>query len=178
MKTIKNKVISLTIFSAIFVIAFLTVSFTSVRADSGDDGCDRNCQQDLARARAATARYHNVENAFADGFINTGQCVQSPAGAMGIHFINPSRIGNPSLDPAEPEVLLYLPDKHGRMQLIGLEYVLPASMSSTPPVLFGQTMQGPISHGGPLQYELHVWAWQHNPSGMFTPFNPKISCPQ
>lgn len=25
-------------------------------------------------------------------------------------------------------------------------------------------------------YALHVWAWKHNPHGMFVDWNPKVSC--
>jgi hypothetical protein len=28
----------------------------------------------------------------------------------------------------------------------------------------------------PAFYELHVWAWKNNPSGMFTDWNPNVSC--
>jgi hypothetical protein len=26
-------------------------------------------------------------------------------------------------------------------------------------------------------WSLHVWLYEANPSGMFTPFNPNVSCP-
>ncbi len=29
----------------------------------------------------------------------------------------------------------------------------------------------------PRHYDLHVWAWKHNPAGLFAPFNPKVSRP-
>lgn len=176
MKTIKKQLISLTIFSGVLAIAFFAAGFISVKADNGDDGCDRDCQRDLARARAATAQYHNVDKALADGFINTRQCVEVPGlGAMGIHFVRPDRIGNPALDVEQPETLLYLPDKHGRLRLIGIEYVVPGSMSSNPPVLFGQQFHFNNQRN---EWALHVWIWQHNPSGMFADFNPKLSCPR
>ena len=30
--------------------------------------------------------------------------------------------------------------------------------------------------GMPVHYDLHVWLWKHNPSGVFAPFNPDASC--
>jgi hypothetical protein len=32
--------------------------------------------------------------------------------------------------------------------------------------------------GGPAfpHYQLHVWVWKNNPNGMYTPFNPNVSC--
>ena len=34
----------------------------------------------------------------------------------------------------------------------------------------------PNRYGGGAFYELHVWAWKHNPSGMFADWNPTVSC--
>jgi hypothetical protein len=28
----------------------------------------------------------------------------------------------------------------------------------------------------PAFYSLHVWLWEFNPSGLFAPFNPRVSC--
>jgi len=28
----------------------------------------------------------------------------------------------------------------------------------------------------PIHYDLHVWLWESNASGMFAPFNPELSC--
>jgi len=28
----------------------------------------------------------------------------------------------------------------------------------------------------PVHYDLHVWFWHDNPSGLFAPFNPALSC--
>jgi hypothetical protein len=28
----------------------------------------------------------------------------------------------------------------------------------------------------PVHYDLHVWIWKANPSGLFAPFNPALSC--
>jgi iron(III) transport system ATP-binding protein len=39
---------------------------------------------------------------------------------------------------------------------------------------------GEVYVGGRLRipafYALHVWAWKHNPHGMFVDWNPKVSC--
>jgi hypothetical protein len=47
------------------------------------------------------------------------------------------------------------------------------------PSLFGRTFDGPMAgHTAtmPWHYELHVWAWAPNPSGMFASWNPSLSC--
>ena len=48
-----------------------------------------------------------------------------------------------------------------------------------PPVLEGQLLQfvdSPNRFGLPAHYELHVWAWQDNPNGVFVDWNPRVSC--
>jgi hypothetical protein len=29
----------------------------------------------------------------------------------------------------------------------------------------------------PIHYDLHVWLWKKNPSGMFARWNPTVTCP-
>ena len=160
------------------------------------DECSRECQEQLARARAATAKYHNEPKALEDGFVSTYECVSVPSlGAMGVHYINPLRMMDTSVDATQPEALLYVQQNDGKMRLVGLEYVAPALSNGQPwfgdannpppvvdnpaPVLFGQTFDGPMpghTPGQPWHYDLHVWAWRDNPRGLFFPFNPKLSC--
>jgi hypothetical protein len=169
------------VFSSLLAVALLALSFAgaTARAHDGDEdeaaGCDRACRKALAAARAATAKYHNFDKAVEDGFVQVSPCVEVPGlGAMGFHYVNFQRAGNPNLDPAEPEVLLYLPDRNGKLHLVGLEYVRFASPSAPAPTLFGQEFHYDQNLGA---YTLHVWAWRNNPSGMFAPFNSQLSCP-
>ena len=142
--------------------------------------------RDLARVRQASAKYHDVNAALADGFIPTPHCVSSPDGGMGIHYIHPPRLMDPAENILEPEILLYVETAEG-MKLIGLEYFHGIGAPDTPipnpappaPVLFGRPFDGPMdAHepGQPPHYDLHVWVWQPNPSGMFAMFNPNVSC--
>jgi hypothetical protein len=159
---------------------------------------------ELAAVRAATARFHDVDAAIASGYLNPAgvPCDQTAAGAMGHHSANAALVGSQVLDPLHPEVLLYLPDPGGRFRLVAVEYVQfvllrnPATnqvapwVSATPwptnyevvtptPRLFGQTFNGPMpGHvpGMPWHWDLHVWIWANNPTGMFAQWNPAISC--
>lgn len=143
--------------------------------------------KDLAQVRRATAKYHDVNVALADGFIRTPACVEEPElGGMGIHFIHPARLMDPAISLLEPEVLLYSETEDG-MKLLGVEYFYGIGAPDTPipdpappsPILFGRAFDGPMdAHepGQPPHYDLHVWLWQANPSGIFAPFNPKVSC--
>ena len=121
---------------------------------------------------------------------------------MGIHSPNPALLASQVLDPLQPEVLLYVPKPEGGFRLVGVEYIqfvllrdpatnqiapwtLPTPWPShyevvTPtPQLFGQTFEGPMPghfSGMPWHWDLHVWIWANNPSGMFEQWNPAISC--
>jgi hypothetical protein len=158
---------------------------------------------ELAAVRAATAKYHDAEVAAAAGYHSEGEpCVASPAGTMGIHAPNLALIGSQALDPEQPEALLYLEKPGGGLRLVAVEYVQivllrnPATgvvgpwLPSTPwpsnyqvvtptPKLFGQTFDGPMPGHNPQMpwhWDLHVWVWVNNPSGMFAQWNPSISC--
>jgi hypothetical protein len=159
---------------------------------------------ELAAVQRATALFHQVERAAAAGYVDPtgGHCDESPAGAMGIHSANPALIQSQALEPEHPEVLLYLPTEGGGMRLIGVEYLQPVLLRNpetgavapwlpqepwpsnyvviTPtPQLFGQTFQGPMpGHvpSMPWHWDLHVWVWANNPSGMFAQWNPALSC--
>ena len=158
---------------------------------------------ELAAVRQATARFHDVGTAVSAGYVSPlgGHCDESADGAMGVHSAKPSLIQSQVLDPQQPEVLLYLPNEDG-VRLVAVEYVQPVLVRNpdtgvvapwlpmtpwpanyqvvTPtPRLFGQTFQGPMpGHvpGMPWHWDLHVWVWAHNPSGMFAQWNPTLSC--
>lgn len=130
---------------------------------------------ELAQVRAATARYHDVEVAEAAGYAPASPCVASPAGAMGYHYVNQGLL---HLDPTQPQALLYHPGPNGKLRLVGVEYL---DFSGTGE-LFGQpftdAVPDPRNPGEYLENAaLHVWLWQVNPAGMFTAFNPSLSCP-
>jgi hypothetical protein len=141
---------------------------------------------DLAQVRQATTKYHDVNVALVDGFIRTPTCVESPEGGMGIHFINPARLMDPAVNILEPEILLYVESGNG-LKLLGVEYMFAIGAPDThvpnpappSPIIFGRPLDGPMEQhepGQPPHYDLHVWLWQANPRGIFTPFNPNVSC--
>jgi len=111
-------------------------------------------------------------------------CVSSrDGGAMGIHHVNGSLIGDGKIDASTPEILIYEPLPGGGKRLIGVEYIALAAEWDTetqgPPVLNGHIFNysgAPNRYGIPAFYELHVWAWKYNPSGLFADNNPEVSC--
>ena len=128
---------------------------------------------DLETARQATDKYRDASVAIADGYVATENCVSSPEGAMGFHYVNPELARDPSLDVGKPEILLYIPTEEG-VKLAGVEYSFGIGGPGDPipdrpppaPVMFGQTFNGPMEgHGpdGPPHYDLHLWVWEENP---------------
>jgi hypothetical protein len=94
---------------------------------------------------------------------------------MGQHWVNPSLV-NDVFDPLKPEAILYAPGPGGNLRLVAVEYVV-AKVPNQPWPKFGEQL---FDEGGtPLpfdHYSLHVWLYKHNPSGLFAPFNPTVSC--
>ena len=138
---------------------------------------------DLAAIRKATTSFQDVTVAESAGYSQFLECVSGPnGGAMGIHFANGELVGDGLLDPLQPEALIYEP-KGDRLQLVGLEYVVLAegwhANNPQPPSLMGQQLHyvpSPNRYGMPAHYEIHVWAWRNNPSGLLADWNPRVSC--
>ena len=146
--------------------------------------------RDLFRAAVATARFHSLDQAtkagygpFPDG-VPLHECISSldDTGAMGFHWVNGPLL-TPELDPTKPEVLVYAPDRRGNLHLAALEYVVFKAdwdaIHDDPPELFGQEFMDsgfPNRYEIPEFYALHVWLWKWNPTDLFAPFNPNVSC--
>ena len=137
------------------------------------NGCEsEECRKEVAAARKGTAQYHDFDVALADGFVQASPCVRRPGvGTMGFHYALASRI-DLNIDPSEPEILLYLPDDDGVVELVAVEYIYPNV--GVVPSLFGQEYHYNLARN---RYELHAWIWRHNPVGMFEDWNPKLNCP-
>lgn len=182
----------------IVVVLVTLVSLTLIVNAAPGGVTDPQALRELAHARQATAKYHNEANALADGYVSTVECVEVPGlGGMGVHYINFGLFGDLSANGQYPEVLLYAPDGD-HMRLVGVEYVVTAlaktSVGPVPwfdptpppdgffnaaPTLFTQSFNGPMpghGPGEPWHYDLHAWIWQGNPAGIFTDFNPHVSC--
>jgi hypothetical protein len=151
---------------------------------------------DLVTARIATGRFHSLSVAGDAGYglLPPGaplhECISKPGvGTMGFHYVNGNLLDT-TLDVTKPEALVYQPDSEGKLHLGALEYVTfqgpwDAAHPGVMPMLFGQEFM-PVDaapgHNGltvydiPPFYMLHVWVWNSNPSGLFFPWNPSVSC--
>jgi hypothetical protein len=133
--------------------------------------------------REATQKYTDVNAAINAGYHPILGCVSGPDhGAMGVHYVNASLL-NGEVDATQPQALIYEPLGGGRMQLVGVEFIVDASTwgkkNPAPPELYQQLFQlipSPNRYGLNTFYELHVWAWQDNPNGAFVDWNNKVNC--
>jgi hypothetical protein len=74
---------------------------------------------------------------------------------------------------------------NGQLRLVAVEYIAIAQLwdashpDGSSAKLMGQEfdyMEAPNRFRLPAVYNLHVWAWKNNPSGMFSMWNPDVSC--
>jgi len=138
------------------------------------------------KVRAATSQYRDINVALHEGWVPATPCVSGPnSGAMGVHFILPSRLGDGMLKAGEPEALIYEPMGNGAMRLVGVEFIVMVSdwekqhSEGGTPSLEGHLtnrVEAPNRYGLPAFYELHVWAWEQNPNGNFADWNNRVSC--
>jgi len=125
---------------------------------------------ELAIARAATAKYHDVARAEADGYIN----VNDYESGEGFHFVKPPLI-DATFNPDEPEVLLYAPvPNENRLALVAVEYAVPLALSADPPAGFSGDADQWRRNEEIGVWELTAWVWLHNSNGMFAHTNPRV----
>ncbi len=134
----------------------------------------------LQVAKAATARFNSFDQAVAAGYVLGGRCFPGD----GAHYPNLALVADPALDVERPELLLYAPKQGGGLKLVGLEYVKAdadqnLATDDDRPYLFGVPFDGPMpGHfpGQPIHYDLHVFLYEPNPSGIFVLPNPNVTC--
>jgi hypothetical protein len=140
-------------------------------------GHDDRVARDLARVRAATAAFRDLDAAVAAGYPReVTQCIAHPEhGTMGYHHVKRSIVDS-VVEVEQPEILVYERLSDGRYRLNGVEYIIPLRRwsRSEPPTVMGQAMKREEQ----LQiWYLHVWAWTENPAGLFADWNPAVACP-
>lgn len=138
------------------------------------------------KVRRVTARFRDINAATAAGWVPGTPCVSGPnSGAMGVHFVQPSRMRDGVVNSDEPEALIYEPLPGGAFRLVGVEFIVVAEdwarlhPDGRAPALEGHLMNyvgAPNRYGLPAFYELHVWAWENNPDGSFADWNTQVSC--
>ena len=160
--------------SVLGILVLISASPLHLRAD----------QDLISIVKESTARFRDVQVAEAEGYTLMFGCVSGPdSGAMGLHYVNPTLVGDDVLDPTRPEIVIYEPLPNGRKRLIGADFLVLKDVwdatHSAPPELMGQLFhlfEAPNRFGLPAFYTLHVWAWKENPTGTFVNWHSKVSC--
>ena len=174
---------------AVAVLASCTELSSAAAADSQAAANQRDGFSPLvAKVREATRQYRHLNVALGEGWVRATPCVSGPnTGAMGVHFVLPSRVNSGVLDAGQPQSLIYEPLADGSLHLVGVEFIILADHwaqqhpDGSTPALDGHLLnyvEAPNRYGLPAFYELHVWAWEDNPVGNFADWNTHVSCDQ
>ena len=158
----------------------------------------------LDAVRASTAKYRDVKAALVDGYEKDALNIcETPAhmgllqdlGAMGIHYLRRELLGigknqtrldvtKAHADFTQPAGLIYEPQADKTLVLVAIENVVSraaweAAGHKTPPAFYDTPFRLRPANSGmqtESQYELQIWLYRDNPSGMFAPYNPKVTC--
>jgi hypothetical protein len=185
-----------TVRMGLILVAVTLIVTGSAAATAAAGNTNNSAQDNLSGLRAATARYHSLPQAKANGYAlfvdqNNIACIDNPGvGAMGIHYLSGDVLGavtkSGQFDPTKPQALVYEPGTDGQMSLVAVEFLVfqkdwetVHGANAAPPTLFGQDFML-IPAGNRFSpdaiYALHVWVWQDNPDGTFAMWNPNVSC--
>ena len=169
MRTFRKSYILLAVCSLLIGSVQVTTHQTTAATVAADD-LSAATLQELATARAATAKYHDVDRAIADGYIN----VNDYEPGEGFHYVKPPLIDG-TFSPDEPEVLLYAPvPNENRLELVAVEYAVPLVLTDTPPSGFSGDADVWRRNEEIGVWELTAWVWLHNSNGMFAHTNPRV----
>jgi hypothetical protein len=122
-------------------------------------------------------------------------------GNMGIHYFRPDLLGLTGVEPRvsgmgthtdfrQPAILIYEPQPDGALELVAVENLVfaagweAAGRSGVPEFRgneYYHMINNPLTgadeaHGFEPHYELHLWLYRENPSGVFAQFNPNVTC--
>jgi hypothetical protein len=134
----------------------------------------------------------------------TAEMMGQPAadGAMGVHYFRPDLLGitappSPRVDGngthtdfRMPAVLIYEPQADGSMELVAVENLVfidawTQSGETAPPsfhnLAYDEMVDNPETaldeaHNFQPHFDRHVWIYRENPNGVFTSFNPTVTC--
>jgi len=150
-------------------------------AVAGGDKLSSDTRKELAQARRATARYHNISNAYADGYTEVDPPFVLPGVGCHLWDLNALFGDLGEIDLNRPELLIYSDCSQsagGRAELRAVEYARPCdgmcNDANLPEGFSGDEDVWEV-FGADILWTLHVWIWQHNPAGMFVKLNPNIA---
>ena len=155
------------------VAALLLGGLAPSAANAQHGGTESRATHDLVKTlKKSTKDFRKVEDAMKAGYQPEGPCVEVPGlGAMGVHYVKGALVDG-VVDPKAPEVLVFMPDERGRLELVAVEF-LTVGLTQAPSIAGIPFEEGPF----PGNHSLHAWIYEKNPSGTFAAFNSDISCP-
>jgi hypothetical protein len=153
------------------LVGFITMPVVDGAARSESDRAEEDLspatRRELGRVRSATARYHNISNALADGYVDIDVFIPN----VGFHYLKPSFLDG-AFEIERPELLVYSVNPPGNhMRLVAIEYAVPLDLSATPPEGFTGDQDVWTRNEEFGLWTLHVWAWLSNPDGIFAEHN-------
>ena len=127
---------------------------------------------ELQQVKDATAKYHTLDNAFKDGYVDIGLKLPN----MGYHMLK-SELVKTTFNLEKPAILVYNKKDNGEFELVAVEYAVPIDWSNphTPPAGFtGDQDEWDFNTLNTGWWTLHAWVWLFNPDGVFKPMNPDV----
>ena len=127
-------------------------------------------ERQLDQVRIATAKYLDVNQAVADGYMDIHVFVPG----QGNHYLNPNLLdANFELD--KPELLFYAanPDGDG-LRLVAVEYAVPLDLATKAPKGFVGRHDVWDQNQDFQLWTLHAWVWLWNPDGVFAETNAYV----
>ena len=169
---------------AIAIMLILTAGYSGVSV-AGSDKLSSDTRKELAQARRATAKYHDIDKAYEDGFVDIGFILPG----VGCHLLSPLNVEDGVIDITKPEVLIYKDcamGLGGKAELRSVEHIelcFGTPATETEPARCGTP--APEGYTGDADvwepfvdgsiWTLHIWLWRHNPAGIFVKINPDIT---
>ena len=192
--------------AAVAAAAFTATAFAPIPGNNPGPGEPSLAEVRRATERFRDVRVALAEGYIRDPFdlCDTAAMMGKPAsqGAMGVHYFRPDLVGvtkppSPRVDGEgthtdfrRPAILIYEPQADGSMALVAVENLVFAkawhaaghevrpSFHGVPYDRMADDPKTAIDEAHMFQphYDRHVWLYRTNPNGVFTPFNPKVSC--
>jgi len=159
--------------STLLVILVMFALFTGCSNDDDNNQPVLEAwEMEVDQLKAVTERYMDFNVALEEGLIDVSGYVPN----MGHHYLNPV-LSDTTFEMEKPEIILYLPDENGDMQMVAVEYsIIPEDPNDPGNPPEGFTGDNDVWHFNEMlgQWQLHVWTVLENPDGIFAPHNPVI----
>ncbi len=153
------------------ILPVLIIGLIGTACDSDDsDPTDHDIMmQELEEVSAATVKYHDVQQAIADGYVDIDLFMPN----MGKHFLKESLMDD-KFEVDKPELLVYTPTENGGFLLTAVEYAVPVDLSPNAPEGFTGSEDKWVINTDFNLWVLHAWIWYENPDGVFNMTNSRI----